>query len=364
MNRSTNGGIMSEVLLSVLVGIIAVCIASLLLNKVFFRSLQPSSKVRETVTQTPVNATPEERTLVKAAVSNNVEADKEREREKAEREKAQKEKAEKEKAEKEKADKEQAQKEKEARQLLMEQARQTFMQKDDPQFKSDEDLQKVANTVAGFNLKCPTISECRELVQLCKKLEEKQYDSMVLAALKGSEYIFQQEIDMANAGYHKWGKVWLDDKQFAQLRQAASAKQQTQPTTTGPFSITVSHVRGYRVIAGKTLVNDSDSGSGTVVVRPWNDFSQSTVGPAAAGPTVALTSGYQINYTLSNSTKTSQVAVVSLSMDHDADTLTYNLGPGATLIGTFASKSNARNIIVSVNGKSQLFFITWSNAPQ
>ena len=352
---------MSEVLLAVLVGIVAVCLASLLLNKVFFKSLQspPSSKVRETVTQTPMKAKPLERTPVRAEVANDDEVERERIRTaRAERERAEKEKADKERVEKEKADKEKADKEREARQELMEQARQTFARKDDPQFKSDEDLQKVANTIAWFYLKCPTISECRVLVKLCQKLETKQYDPAVLTALKGSECIFQQEVDMAKAGYHKWGKAWVDDEQYAQLRETASRQQQTEATTTGPFPITVSRVRGGKVVIANKLVSNGSSAGGTVVYR--HGYDSTVVGPTPEYVTVVPVFSYQVSYTLSNPTKSSQVAVVSLSTASDADTQTYTLDPGETITGDFATKTAARNIIVNVNGKLQLFYIKWS----
>jgi len=92
---------------------------------------------------------------------------------------------------------------------LVKHAREIFRRKDNPRFKDDEKLTRLANAIAWFNLHYPTLSECKELLEVCDDLAGSDYPESIRRAIEGSRYLLENERDMMNKGYRRYGRRWV-----------------------------------------------------------------------------------------------------------------------------------------------------------
>jgi TPR repeat protein len=108
--------------------------------------------------------------------------------------------------------------------ILISNASKTFSKYNDPEFVDNSDLHRVANQIAHFHLKYPTVSECAVYIAICSKLLKANLSASVRLAVVGSCLIFKNEISMTNNGYHRWGKHWLTDSELEGVLERKSKR--------------------------------------------------------------------------------------------------------------------------------------------
>lgn len=111
------------------------------------------------------------------------------------------------------------------KEYLMKQARSVFAEKNNPAFAEDEDLKLIAGVIARFNLSYPTADECEVYAFKCARLLKKPQSGTLREAILGSKYIFENEIEMTEKGFHRYGRTWLDDKQYAEVQNRLAQRE-------------------------------------------------------------------------------------------------------------------------------------------
>lgn len=109
--------------------------------------------------------------------------------------------------------------------VLEQHARTVFSTYDDPRFAGDRDLTRVANTVARYQLKYPTVGECNELIKICERQALRSDDRALALAAVGAGQIFQYEVDMTRRGFHRYGRDWLDNVQLQRVQDRLAERQ-------------------------------------------------------------------------------------------------------------------------------------------